>query len=177
MLNFLEADWDICVKQSQLDETGDEAILQQSLIWQYVVGEGQSMTRTARRRIVKAIFAIATADSLKDYPKIWENETKEPKERPNKKQKLGNVNFETGEVADYDSDEEMKEAPARVTRAIERKFEVTPPPDLPAFDDGSLSLPDAIERLGGSDAIALRQRLLALVSLTPCNGRMVCSQL
>lgn len=165
MLDFLEADWDVCVKQSQHDETGQEAVLQQSLIWRYVVGEGKSMTRTARRHIAKAIFAIATADFLKDYPEIWENETKEPKEKMNKKQKLGNVDFETGEVADYDSDEEMKDAPARVTRAIERKFDVTPPPDLPDISNGSLNLHDAIERLGGSDAIALRQRLLALVSL------------
>ena len=165
MLDFLEADWDICVKQSQHAETMDEAILQQSLIWQYVVGEGQSMTRTARRRVAKAIFAIATADSLKDYSEVWENEIKEPVKRPIKKQKLGNVDFEAGEVADYDSDEEMREAPTRVTRAIERKFEVAPPPDLPAIDDGNLNLHDAIERLGGRDAIALRQRLLALVSL------------
>ena len=165
MLDFLEADWDICVKQSQHAETMDEAILQQSLIWQYVVGEGQSMTRTARRRVAKAIFAIATADSLKDYSEVWENEIKEPVKRPIKKQKLGNVDFEAGEVADYDSDEEIREAPTRVTRAIERNFEVAPPPDLPAIDDGNLNLHDAIERLGGRDAIALRQRLLALVSL------------
>ncbi|KAF2626216.1 hypothetical protein BU25DRAFT_370745 [Macroventuria anomochaeta] len=164
MLDFLEADWDVCVKQSQHDDTGQEAALQQSLIWQYVVGEGQSMTRTTRRRIAKAIFAIASAESMKDYPQIWERETSEPKERANKKQKLGNVDFETGEVADYDSDEEMKDAPARVTRAIERKFEATPPLDLSDINDGSLNLHEAIERLGGSDAIALRQRLLALLA-------------
>lgn len=165
MLDFLEADWDVCIKQSQHDEAGQEAVLQQSLIWQYVLGEGQSMTRTTRRRIAKSIFAIASTESLKDYPEIWENETREPREPPNKKQKLGNVDFETGEVADYDSDEEMKDAPARVTRAIERKLEVTPPPGLPDINNGSLNLHDAIERLGGSDAITLRQRLLALVSV------------
>lgn len=166
MLEFLEDDWDVCVRQSQRDEEGQEVVLQQSLIWQYIAGERQSITRTTRRRIARAIFAIASPDSLKDYPEIWENETKEPKEPPNKKQKLGNVDFETGEVADYDNDEEMNDtpAPARVTRAIERKSEVTPPPDLPDIDHGSLDLNGAIERLGGSDAIALRQRLLALVS-------------
>lgn len=166
MLDFLERDWDLCVRQGRHDEEDQEAILLQSLVWQYIAGEGQSMTRTARRRIARAIFAIASPDSLKDYPEVWENEAKEPEEPPNKKQKLGNVDFETGEVADYDSDEEMKDtlAFARVTQAIERKLEVTPPTGLPDIDNGSLDLDAAIERLGGNDAIVLRQRLLALVS-------------
>lgn len=166
MLDFLEADWDVCVKQNQRDKEGHDAVLQQSLLWQYVAGDGQTITRTTRRRIAKAIFAIASPESLRDYSEIWENEVKEPEEQPNKKQKLGNVNFETGEVADYDSDEEMEDssAPARMTRAIKGQFEVTTPLDLSVMDSGELDLTDAIERLGGSDAIALRQRLLAVVS-------------
>ncbi|KAJ4983915.1 hypothetical protein SVAN01_10601 [Stagonosporopsis vannaccii] len=164
MLDFLEADWDICTKQSQRGEAGEEAVLQQSLIWHYVVGEGRSITRATRRRMVKAIFAIASADSLKYYPEVWENETKEPQQEANKKQKLGNVDFETGQVADYDSDEEMQDNLKRVTRADERKFEATPPPDLPDITTGSLDMHDAIERLGGGDAIALRHRLLALLA-------------
>lgn len=164
MLDFLEADWAICVKQSQRDDAGEESALQQSLIWHYIVGENQSTTRTTRRRIVKAIFAIASADSMRDYPEIWERETSEPIERANKKQKIGDVNFETGEVADYDSDEEMIDVPQRVTRAVERKLEVSLPPELPDIYKGSLNMHDAIERLGGNDAIALRHRLLALVS-------------
>lgn len=165
MLDFLEADWDTCVKQSQYDTAGQEAALQESLIWHYITGNGQSMTRATRRRIAKAIFAIASSDSRRDYPEIWERETKEPEQRPIKKQKLGNVDFETGEVADYDSDEETKDA-RRPTRATERRSEISPSPDLPNIVVGSLNLHDAIERVGGSDAIALRQRVLALVSST-----------
>lgn len=60
MLDFLEADWDVCVKKSQYDEAGQESALQESLIWNYIGGESQSTTRTARRRIAKAIFAIAS---------------------------------------------------------------------------------------------------------------------
>lgn len=167
MLDFIEADWEVCTKQNQREEEGQKDALQQSLIWQYVSSEGQLTTRTMRRRIAKAIFAIASAESLKDYPEIWENETKEPRETSNKRQKLGNVDFETGEVADYDSDEEVADTLARVTRAIERKLEAPPLPTLPDIDNGSLSLNDAIERLGGNDAIVLRQRLLALVSANP----------
>ncbi|KZM28500.1 hypothetical protein ST47_g365 [Ascochyta rabiei] len=144
MLDFLEADWDVCVRSSQHNEAGQEAALQESLIWHYIVGE-------------------ASSNSLKEYPEIWESETRELKERANKKQKLGNVDFETGEVADYDSDEEKRDAP-RVTRAIERKLDVSLPLDLPHIADGNLNLQDAIERLGGNDAITLRQRLLALLA-------------
>ncbi|KAJ8107947.1 hypothetical protein OPT61_g8516 [Boeremia exigua] len=163
MLDFLEADFETCVKQSHYDETRDEAALQESLIWRYVSGEGQSITRTTRRRMVKAIFAISE-ESLKDYPEIWENETKESEGGANKKQKLGNVDFEMGEVADYNSDEDTKDTPRRVTRAIERKYEVIPPPKLPDINTGSLGLNEAIERVGGLDAIELRQRLLALLA-------------
>lgn len=164
MLDLLEADWENCVKQGQHENVEEEAVLQQSLIWLYVAGEGQGITRSTRRRIVKAIFAMASVESLRDYSEVWENETQEPKEMANKKQKLGNVDFEMGEVADYDSDEEIKETPLRATRATERKFEVVSSPELPDINNGSLSLKDAIERLGGSDAMSLRQRLLALVS-------------
>lgn len=166
MLDLLEQDWDVCVRQRRHVEEDNETVLQQSLIWQYIAGEGQSVTRATRRRIARAIFAIASPESLKDYSEVWEHEAREPETPPNKKQKLGNVDFETGEVADYDSDEEMKETRVfvRATRAIERKVEIAPPTHLPDIDDGSLTLDAAIERLGGSDAIALRQRLLALVS-------------
>ena len=88
-------------------------------------------------------------------------------------QQLGNVDFEKGEVADYDSDEEMKDAPQRVTRAIERKFEVATLPDLPDINNGKLTLHNAIERVGGSEAIALRQRLLALVSQYPLPNKSI----
>lgn len=164
MLDLLEGDWEVCVKRSQREDAEEEVVLQQSLIWLYVASAGGSITRTMRRRIVKAIFAMASVESLRDYPEIWENETQEQSGRANKKQKLGNVDFETGEVADYDSDEEMVDPPQRVTRAIERKFEATPQPDLPDINNGTLGMADAIERLGGSDAIVLRHRLLALVS-------------
>jgi hypothetical protein len=163
MLDFLEADWDVCVRQGQHNETSKEEVLQQSLVWHYIAGNDQSMTRTTRRRIAKAVFAVASTDSRKDYTEIWENETKEPKQRANKRQKLGNVDFEMGEVADYDSDEEITDAP-RTTRASERKLEVSPSPDLPDIANGTLNLSDAVERVGGSDAIALRQRFLGLVS-------------
>ncbi|KAF3006508.1 hypothetical protein E8E13_004910 [Curvularia kusanoi] len=164
MMDLLEADWEVCVKQSQRDNTNGEVVLQQSLIWLYLSQESQDMTRTARRRIVKAIFAVASVESVRDYPEVWENETIEPTEKANKRQKLGNVDFETGEVADYDSDEEMKEAPQRPTRAIERRSEVTVLPNLPDINNGGLTLHDAIERLGGNDAVHLRQRLVALLA-------------
>lgn len=173
MLDLLEADWEVCVKQSQRDESDGESMLQRSLIWLYVAQESQAITRTTRRRMVKAIYATASAESLRDYAEVWENETTDLTGRANKRQKLGNVDFENGEVADYDSDEEMKDAPQRVTRAIERKFEVATLPDLPDINNGKLTIHNAIERVGGSEAIALRQRLLALVSQYPLPNKSI----
>jgi hypothetical protein len=158
MLDFVEADWKVCVKQSKDVEDSREAVLQDSLLWHYIIGEESAPTHRARRRnIVKAILATATPESRRDYPEIWEKETTEPKRKKRHDQPLGNVDFETGQIADYHSDEEMEDAPED--------------PDGESMSEGSSSgsdssmknVHDAVEHLGGQDAIELRQRLIALV--------------
>ena len=158
-LDFLEADWDVCVRQSKgNNEAGRVSALQESLLWHYIVGEVGSTNRGARRRIVKAILAADTPESRKEYPEVWEKETVEPKPKKDRDQPLGEVDFETGEIGDYDSDEEMKDASDR-----DDDDEDTRSPNE-TNDDGTQNVHDAIGRLGGQDSIKLRQRLIALVS-------------
>jgi hypothetical protein len=152
MLDFLESDWEVCVRQSK-DQANTEAVLKESLIWYYVVGDNQSVSRIARRRIAKAVFAMATSESLRDYPEVWEKETVELKSRGSKRQKLDDVSFEEGGVGDYDSDEDMLESDE-----VEDDQE-TRSAGLPGCND----IGGATEQLGGSASIELRQRLLVLV--------------
>lgn len=156
MLDFLEADWQACVRQSRADEGGDETILQESLLWHYIIGDESTSTNRARRRhIVRAILATATPESLKEYPEIWERETAEPK-RKSDDQPVGDVDFETGETADYDSDEEMQDAE-------DGDDDDENVPESPLDNEEVKNIHEAVEHLGGHDAIQMRHRLMALV--------------
>lgn len=154
VLDFLEADWHVCVKQSN-NVTDQEAILKDSLLWHYVAANTESTNRSMRRRMVKAILATATPESLKEYPEVWEKEAAE-RTRQKDDQPLGEVDFETGEVGDYDSDEEMRD--------VSEESDDSGSED--ASSDGDIeNVLDASEELGGQDAIELRQRCIALVSV------------
>jgi hypothetical protein len=162
MLDFLETDWDVCVKQSKLlDGTIDTAALQQSLVWHYIIGhEGASMNRSRRRRMVKAILATATSESLKEYPEIWDKETVELRRKKDEGQPVRDIDFETGELADYGSDEDMQDAPE------DSDSESTDGIVVDTSGLAARNTREAIEHLGGQDAIELRQRLIALVRIS-----------
>ncbi|KAI2486685.1 hypothetical protein Ptr902_00818 [Pyrenophora tritici-repentis] len=156
MLEFIDADWQVCVRQSKTEDGNDDAVLQQSLLWYYVVGDESVPTnRTRRRRIVKAILATATPESLKEYPEIWQRETAEHKKK-NDNKRVGKVSFETGETADYNSDEEMQDAPD-----VDDGEGAS---DTPLDDDEMENIHEAVEQLGGHDAIELRHRLIAILA-------------
>jgi hypothetical protein len=157
MLDFLEADWDFCVKRTKEDEVDKEAILEESLLWHYIIGDASSVNRTMRRRIVRAILAPASDESLKDYPEVWEKETEGPKRKERNDEHIGKVDFETGDMAGYDEDEEMQDAPDESEDAPNRK-------DAPDYESDDDALHGAAAQLGGMQAIELRQRLTALVS-------------
>jgi hypothetical protein len=148
MLDFLEADWVSCVQKSKVEETHAEIIIQESLLWHYIVGYSGSVNRGSRRRIVKAILAAASVESLKDYPEIWDKETEAPKRERDDKQ-AGGVDVETGDIAGYESDQDMQD---------------TPDDNGEVADNESLGeLHSTVEQLGGRQAIELRHRLIALV--------------
>jgi len=158
MLDFLEADWNAAVKESA-EAPNPVAVVQASLLWHYIVGAAESTNRGMRRRIVKAILAAGTSESRHSYPEVWRRETVELKRKPPKDGPLSEVNFETGGIGDYESDEEMQEG-------LE---EPDSEDGLSAFvtcnGPTTSNVLGACDRLGGSDAIELRQRFLALVSV------------
>ncbi|KAI8935587.1 hypothetical protein NX059_008153 [Plenodomus lindquistii] len=157
-LDFLEADWHVCVKEGK-DALDPAAVLQKSLLWHYVVGEAESTTRSMRRRIVKAILATASSDSRRDYPEVWPRETYELKRKAQKEGPISQVNFETGDIGDYGSDDEMQD----ILEQPEDDHDV--PKSKPSTGGDSIrNVLDACQRLGGQEAIDLRQRLIALLA-------------
>ncbi|KAG9189112.1 hypothetical protein G6011_05980 [Alternaria panax] len=159
MLDFLEADWDVCIKQSKLpDGMTDTTALQQSLVWHYIIGyNGASANRTRRRKMVKAILATATHESLREFPEIWNKETLEPKRKRGEDQPVKDIDFETGELADYGSDEDMQDAPE--DSGNESADEIV----VDTSGQAAKNIREAVDHFGGQDAIDLRQRLIALL--------------
>ncbi|KAE8836430.1 hypothetical protein HRS9139_04528 [Pyrenophora teres f. teres] len=156
MLDFIDADWQVCVRESKTEDGSDDAALQQSLLWYYIIGDEFAPTNRGRqRRILKAILAMATSESLKEYPEIWDRETAEPKKKSGG-QRVGKVSFETGEMADYESDEEMQD--------VADGADDEDASDTPLDDDEVENIHEAVERLGGHDAIQLRHRLIAILA-------------
>lgn len=162
MLSFIEAEWDHCTRH------GDP--LQDTLIWHYICSQ-EPLAGNTRKRIIRAIFAAGDSQSLHEFAEVWEKETQDLKPT-DAKIHAGVVDFETGDIGDYaseDEDVEMKDAPQSAVRGRKArnssKISDTGPPPLnetfvPDYED-------AVEKLGGMQAVNLRQRLVALVWAFP----------
>lgn len=162
MLDFLEADWKASVKSTKDGDADRTTVLQGSLIWQYLSGQDPT-NRNTRRRVLKAIFAIGTLDSLRQYPEVWANETADPKPTRADTKPVATVDFDNGVLGDYgitDEDIIMRE----VARPRRKQSKLSSP--LREAKDAivATTLEEAAEALGGSDAIQLRQRFILLVS-------------
>jgi hypothetical protein len=106
--------------------------------------------------MVKAILAAGSDEALKDYPEIWKKETEGPKRQTQEEQQAREVDFETGDMADYGSDDDMPDAPEETEDDMQAEEELD-------SDDSDRFVQHAIRKLGGMLAIEIRQRLIALV--------------
>ncbi|CBX91513.1 hypothetical protein LEMA_P070210.1 [Plenodomus lingam JN3] len=158
MLDFLEADWEACIKEST-DAADPVATAQKCLVWSYIVGDTEAVNRSTRRRIVKAILATASPESQKDYPEIWQQETYAVRQKAQKDGPVGKIDFETGDIGDYASDDEMQD----ILEAPDYEDELLMS-NTSAYGESIRNVVDACERLGGQDAIELRQRLITLLA-------------
>lgn len=175
MLDAIEDDLDERISAAKpLKDDGKEAaantLLSESLIAQYCLSVGDG--RAGKRRVMRAILANGCKKNLDEFREIWKNETKPPKEKkmeemmPRKK-----IDFDKDEYADYmdmdESEEEEEDLPsaprasnsARQSRKRGRPSSATPDPDT----DNEYSVSSDY---GGYEAVRLRQRLIALVSIS-----------
>lgn len=183
MCEVLEDDWNERKRQFEAEEVegeehdGDkEQILEQSLIFRYIEGESGGLGRN--RRILRAIFADGGGNSANEFREVFHNELKQLKRGPeNVKKREAEVNIDEEEYGDYltkdeDDDEETPTAmeensterprPKRTRRAPRN----TEKPSTPTTQttSSSLSIHGGLFLLGGLPSLALRQRLLHLLS-------------
>lgn len=182
MLPLLEKDWEArCQEAQEVGRKGGDAqeIYMQSLIWRYIHKEGptkeydkEPTNRGQQRYIIRAILARGVEEDRTAYKPIWgDNETagpklEEPKEKPTVKIDIENDIY--GDF-DYGNDELMGDAPSspsKPRRFAARSAKSGPAPE-PFPDNLSNSIPltteDAIECLGGINAVQYRARLIALI--------------
>jgi len=168
-------------KKKQRDR---DCLLMDSLIFKYLttgaVGYGRN------RRILRAIFADGSTSSVNEFREVFKNELKEPKQDDDKpKKREVDVNIDEDVYGDYlskDEDDESEETDASKTQTQTRTTRTRPkrskrdtgpssksnPND--AATDASYDTSDTIYAnggvacLGGFQSLALRQRLLQLLS-------------
>ncbi|XTI85725.1 hypothetical protein V2W45_1482516 [Cenococcum geophilum] len=176
MLDFVETEWAERLRLSEEEGADVEAILTQSLIWQYIASQ-DAESRTSRRRILRAILADGSANHIKEFTEVFRNETKErKKEEENTVNEQKALDIENGEFGDYDIDDDedaiMEDASIRTSTRPMRRAAMGNKNTPNLSDDSSENEEDqdyseqslsGAERLGGVDALVLRQRLLALL--------------
>lgn len=168
MLDFLEAEWAARLRLSK-SENDDKNRLTESLLWHYVSREDPT-NRANRRRMVKAIFAMATLESETHYPEVWKGETTELKRtKPN--EALPNaLDFENGgaeTILRNDEDEVMEDAPRTPTDPLTTRKVRAGYAEAQTLQDRDAvivrSSEEAVSQLGGINSVHLRQRLIALL--------------
>lgn len=190
MCEVLEDDWNERKKQFEEQKHSEipgtkqyqrkrQQALEQSLIFRYI--EGGSAGYGRNRRIMRAIFADGTSNSINEFREVFHKELKQLKrDQGNIKKREVGVNIDEEQYGDYltkDEDDSEGEGPDTTTttdnttteRRSKRTRRGTKSADPAAntvvkdaptttFAHGGLSL------LGGFSSLALRQRLLHLLS-------------
>lgn len=172
MLSFLEAGWDAQARRCKQEDLDPAEAMMDTLLWHYISTE-DSMNRSNRRRVIRTILARGTSQSLSLFPEVWPRETAEPKRGQLDERNLDEIDIENGKLGEFqrqEEDELMGEAPTAAIRTSRRatsrkQQEVLNEEDDSGEDEtlGSFEVEDAINRLGGMEAIDLRQRLIGLL--------------
>jgi hypothetical protein len=175
MLGFLESNWEAQLKKSKQNGVDAEEALLETLLWHYISSEDPT-NRANRRRMIRAILARGTSQSKSLFPEVWLNETVEPKAAQVDDKVIAEIDIEAGKLGEFqskDEDEVMLDAPSTSTRTSrrgrsKRPSNTTSDDEDCNADDNSLSksheAEDAINHLGGIEAVTLRQRLIALLA-------------
>jgi hypothetical protein len=148
----------------ELDLEGDELprenkMLHDSLLIRYLSGFDYKYSSASLRRIVKAAFADGSAQSLKEFPEVFENETNELRKKGTHKRKRDEKMDVTGDMEFGDYDEENDD-----NDGLFETSDGSPSPDLKAKIMGASTYASTI---GDSDAILLRQKVMTLVNSNP----------
>ncbi|RDL37236.1 Uncharacterized protein BP5553_04669 [Venustampulla echinocandica] len=162
MLDVLEADYtererldrkEHALNPGTLDARCEFKLLRKCMIAKYL-SDVQSRS-SAARRIARSVFADGSVASLKEFPEVYPNETKEVKFQNGQKRKRGFTLDRSFGGYDYQDADDPSEQP-----------EMTDPEPESSQDDDEGNLSGQDPYLGGPESIALRQRVLKLLSQT-----------
>lgn len=151
MLDVLDADWNERERMDRITakESGRECdyqMVRKGLLIKYLSdSKGKS---SAMKRVVRSVFADGGSDSLRDFPEVFENETKEVIYNGQKRKRADTMDQKFG---DYDEDEGIQLADGSSSPMREDD------------EDDEEIIPEVDPYLGGTESIALRQRLLTFV--------------
>jgi hypothetical protein len=149
MLDVLDADWDEREAQDETDPTQMDIfkLRRNCMLVKYLSDvKGRS---SVLKRVVGSIFVDGGSEDLRTYPEVFTNETLELKPQNGQKRKRED-DFEY-KYGDYNDEEEILE------------FDSGIPASSQETDDGNgTAAPDPW--MGGPESIAMRQRVLVLVS-------------
>jgi len=167
MVDALERDW--------AERERVRGVLGESLIALYLGAAGAD-GRTGRRRIMRAVFANGDDRAMREFGEIWKNETKErllDEVAQSWRGKRKRLDIDEGDFGDYARDEEGEEevevkGERQGLRSSARGSR--PPAEELEEPDGEEEEEDHVdatseESYGGWQAMAMRRRVLVLVSV------------
>ena len=157
--SVLEDDWALAEAEDEEDDSYDRR--NESLLAQFV------LRKESVRRIIRAVFADGSTKSQNEFPELWKNEWRERQRKKDSMTlstqlgKKAKVNIDEDEYGEFmfSSSSSLEGEDDAIPNADEDPCNHSPTPNttLSSFPQGSLPL-------GGLPAIALRTRLLSLLS-------------
>ena len=176
MCEVLEDDWNERKRMNDRTSNTDDKALKDSLIFRYITETTAGYGRN--RRILRAIFADGGSSASNEFREVFHHELKKPKQDKNTKKREIQVNIDEEQYGDYliddddSSDNSTKNDPdtasKRPTRQNKRPRRGTRAKDAkPADAVDTTSTVYALSDVsshGGFQSLALRQRLLHLLS-------------
>lgn len=158
LLDVLDADWwerkamDVAATNAE-DGSPSCKYIQDSLLAQYLGASSHNLNGTAIRRIIKSAFADGSLQSMKAYPEIFENETKDIKKNVSQKRKRYDSKDVKGKDFGDDSEEEEEELTSDTSESPEESAQKPSKKGSPTYSS----------TIGDPDSIHLRQRVITLV--------------
>ncbi|KAE8338811.1 hypothetical protein BDV24DRAFT_165944 [Aspergillus arachidicola] len=178
MCEVLEDDWNERKRMSDRNTNIDHKVLKDSLIFRYITETTAGYGRN--RRILRAIFADGGSSSVNEFREVFHHELKKPKQDKNTKKREVQVNIDEDQYGDYLTDDDddssdnnnnkidpdtVSKRPSRQTKRPRRGTRAKDAKSADAVDTTSAvyALSD-VSSHGGFQSLALRQRLLYLLS-------------
>ncbi|KAE8362566.1 hypothetical protein BDV27DRAFT_131317 [Aspergillus caelatus] len=179
MCEVLEDDWNERKRMCDRNSNTDDKALKDSLIFRYITETTAGYGRN--RRILRAIFADGGSSASNEFREVFHHELKKPKQDKNTKKREIQVNIDEEQYGDYltddDDDDDSSDnntkndpdtASKRPTRQTKRPRRGTRAKDAKSADavdtTSTVYALSDVSSHGGFQSLALRQRLLHLLS-------------